>query len=52
MSFMNIAELATNTTDTEPWKLIKNDETRVKTIMNISIKIVAALSIISEPFTF
>jgi methionyl-tRNA synthetase len=51
MSFMNIARIGNKyLTDTEPWKLIKNDETRVRTIMNISIKVVAALSIISEPF--
>ena len=36
--------------DTEPWKVIKTDEERVKTIMNISIQISAALSIIIEPF--
>ena len=36
--------------DTEPWKIIKTDEERVKTIMNISIQITAALSIIMEPF--
>ncbi|MFP4025201.1 MAG: methionine--tRNA ligase [Thiohalospira sp.] len=36
--------------DTEPWKAIKTDEERVKTIMNISIQISAALSIIIEPF--
>ncbi len=36
--------------DTEPWKVIKTDEDRVKTIMNISIQITAALSIILEPF--
>ena len=36
--------------DTEPWKAIKTDEERVKTIMNISIQITAALSIIMEPF--
>ena len=36
--------------DTEPWKVIKTDEDRVKTIMNISIQITAALSIIMEPF--
>ncbi|HAF30320.1 MAG TPA: methionine--tRNA ligase [Bacteroidales bacterium] len=36
--------------DTEPWKEIKTDEERVKTIMNISIQITAALSIIMEPF--
>ncbi len=36
--------------DTEPWKVIKTDEERVKTIMNISIQITATLSIILEPF--
>ncbi|MCB2197702.1 MAG: methionine--tRNA ligase [Bacteroidetes bacterium] len=36
--------------DTEPWKVIKTDEERVKTIMNISIQITAALSVILEPF--
>lgn len=36
--------------DTEPWKAIKTDAERVKTIMNISIQITAALSIIMEPF--
>jgi len=36
--------------DTEPWKVIKTDEERVKTIMNISIQITAALSVIMEPF--
>ncbi|MEA2107220.1 MAG: methionine--tRNA ligase [Bacteroidota bacterium] len=36
--------------DTEPWKVIKTDEERVKTIMNISVQISAALSIIIEPF--
>ena len=36
--------------DTEPWKLIKTDSERVKTIMNISVQITAALSIIMEPF--
>lgn len=36
--------------DTEPWKVIKTDEERVKTIMNISIQITASLSIILEPF--
>ncbi|MGB5988834.1 MAG: methionine--tRNA ligase [Marinifilaceae bacterium] len=36
--------------DTEPWKLIKTDEARVKTIMNICLQISADLSIITEPF--
>lgn len=36
--------------DTEPWKLIKLDTTRVGTILNISLQIVANLSILAEPF--
>lgn len=36
--------------DTEPWKLIKEDEDRVKTIMNIALQIVANLAILGEPF--
>lgn len=36
--------------DTEPWKLIKTDESRVQTIMNLSLQLVANLSIVMEPF--
>ena len=36
--------------DTEPWKLIKTDPERVKTILNISLQITANLAIIFEPF--
>ena len=36
--------------DTEPWKLIKEDEERVKTILNLSLQIVANLAILGEPF--
>ena len=36
--------------DTEPWKLIKADEERVKTIMNIALQIVANLAVLGEPF--
>lgn len=36
--------------DTEPWKVIKTDPERVKTILNISLQLVANLTIISEPF--
>ncbi len=36
--------------DTEPWKLIKTDEQRVKTILNISLQITANLSSIVEVF--
>jgi methionyl-tRNA synthetase len=36
--------------DTEPWKLAKTDMDRVKTILNISLEITAALSFLCEPF--
>lgn len=36
--------------DMEPWKLIKTDEARVKTILNFSLQIAANLSTIIEPF--
>ena len=36
--------------DTEPWKVIKTDPERVKTIMNISLQITANLAIVFEPF--
>ncbi|MEQ9231520.1 MAG: methionine--tRNA ligase [Cyclobacteriaceae bacterium] len=36
--------------ETEPWKLIKTDDDRVKTIMNVSLQLVASLSVFSEPF--
>ncbi|MEQ8553810.1 MAG: methionine--tRNA ligase [Cyclobacteriaceae bacterium] len=36
--------------DTEPWKLIKTDPERVKTIMNIAIQISGNLAVLSEPF--
>ncbi len=36
--------------DTEPWKLIKTDETRVKTVLNICLQLTANLSVLMEPF--
>ncbi|WP_462249094.1 methionine--tRNA ligase [Ekhidna sp.] len=36
--------------DTEPWKLIKEDQTRVETILNIALQISANLTILCEPF--
>lgn len=36
--------------DTEPWKLIKTDEARVKTILNVALQLVANLTIVAEPF--
>jgi methionyl-tRNA synthetase len=48
---MNLARLGNKyLADTEPWKLIKTDEQRVKTIMNISLQITANLAILCEPF--
>jgi len=36
--------------DTEPWKLIKTDAERVKTILNISLQITANLTLLMDPF--
>ncbi len=36
--------------DAEPWKVIKTDPERVKTIINIALQITANLTIILEPF--
>lgn len=36
--------------DTEPWKLIKTDQSRVETIMNIALQLAGSLAILSEPF--
>ena len=48
---MNLARLGNKyLTDSEPWKLIKTDEGRVKTILNISLQICANLSVIAYPF--
>ena len=37
-------------TETEPWQHIKEDEARVKTILNISLQFTAALGVLSGPF--
>ena len=48
---MNLARLGNKyLADAEPWKVIKTDPERVKTIMNIALQITANLSIILEPF--
>lgn len=36
--------------DTEPWKLIKENEDRVKSIMHVSLQIAASLTAFCEPF--
>ena len=48
---MNLARLGNKyLTDNEPWKQIKTDPERVKTVMALSLQIVAHLAILSEPF--
>jgi methionyl-tRNA synthetase len=48
---MNLARIGNKyLADQEPWKLIKTDEKRVRTIMNISLQIAANLAIVCEPF--
>jgi len=49
--WMNVARIGNKyLAETEPWKLIKVDENRVKTIMNISLQISCNLAIMAEPF--
>ena len=36
--------------DEEPWKTIKTDEERTKTILNTALQVAAALAVLSEPF--
>ncbi len=48
---MNLARLGNKyLAETEPWKLVKTDLERVKTIMNIALQITANLSIVLQPF--
>jgi methionyl-tRNA synthetase len=48
---MNLARLGNKyLADTEPWKIIKTDPDRVKTILNIALQIAASLTIVAEPF--
>ncbi len=48
---INLARLGNKyLADTEPWKLIKTDAERVKTIMNIALQITANVAILIEPF--
>ncbi|WP_440120153.1 methionine--tRNA ligase [Tenacibaculum sp. Ill] len=48
---MNLARLGNKyLADEEPWKVIKEDEERTKTIMNIALQIAAGLAVVSEPF--
>ncbi|HSG68357.1 MAG TPA: methionine--tRNA ligase subunit beta, partial [Bacteroidales bacterium] len=48
---MNLARLGNKyLTDSEPWKIFKQDPERVKTILNISLQICANLAILCEPY--
>lgn len=48
---MNLARLGNKyLADEEPWKVIKVDEERTKTIMNVALQIAAGLAVLSEPF--
>ena len=48
---MNFARIGNKyLADTEPWKLIKTDAERVKTILNIALQITANIAVAIEPF--
>ncbi|MGE4589910.1 MAG: methionine--tRNA ligase [Acidaminococcaceae bacterium] len=48
---MNLARLGNRyLTENEPWKIFKTDPERVKTILAVSLEIVARLAVLSEPF--
>lgn len=48
---MNLARLGNKyLADAEPWKLIKTDEERVKTIMYVALQIATGLAVLCEPF--
>ena len=48
---MNLARLGNKyLADEEPWKVIKLNEERVKTVMYIALQIAGALAVVSEPF--
>jgi len=51
MELMNLARLGNKyLADEEPWKVIKQDEERVKTIMFVALQIATGLAVLSEPF--
>ncbi|WP_411893838.1 methionine--tRNA ligase [Winogradskyella sp. A2] len=48
---MNLARLGNKyLADEEPWKTIKTDEARTKTVMYVALQIASALAVLSEPF--
>lgn len=50
-AFINLARLGNKyLADEEPWKTIKQDEERVKTVLYVSAQIVANLAVLAQPF--
>jgi methionyl-tRNA synthetase len=48
---MNLARLGNKyLAEAEPWKVIKEDKTRVQTIMYIALQIASSLAVLCEPF--
>lgn len=48
---MNLARLGNKyLADEEPWKTIKTDGARTKTVMKVALEIATALAVLSEPF--
>ena len=48
---MNLARLGNKyLADEEPWKTIKTDEARTKTVMYVALQIASALAVLCEPF--
>ena len=48
---MNLARIGNKyLADSEPWKVIKTDPERVKTVLNLSLQLVANLAIAFDPF--
>jgi len=48
---MNLARLGNKyLADEEPWKTIKTDGARTKTVMNVALQIASALAVLCEPF--
>ncbi|MDN3595708.1 methionine--tRNA ligase [Zunongwangia endophytica] len=48
---INLARLGNKyLADEEPWKLVKTDEERTKTIMYVALQVASALATLSEPF--
>ncbi|MFC3198772.1 methionine--tRNA ligase [Parapedobacter deserti] len=51
VQFMNVARLGNKyLADAEPWKLIKTDEERVKSVLNVSLQLTVNLAVMAQPF--